>query len=160
MLSTIVSAGGSKDWERSHQPQGGGAGWVGGPVQNQKTHTPQQTNEGVLWTTGELKAQNDCSYISSSLITYNYLGFTVIPHSAPPWVAHLTCLLFLYQKTCCTRIRLNSVVCRFLQGLSIRQIRFRFDGQPINETDTPAQVIQSSSVHLFKPHWNDVSTWR
>lgn len=27
-----------------------------------------------------------------------------------------------------------------LQGLSIRQIRFRFDGQPINETDTPSQV--------------------
>nr|ACI68215.1 Small ubiquitin-related modifier 2 precursor [Salmo salar] len=26
------------------------------------------------------------------------------------------------------------------QGLTIRQIRFRFDGQPINETDTPAQV--------------------
>lgn len=30
-----------------------------------------------------------------------------------------------------------------LQGLSIRQIRFRFDGQPINETDTPAQVGES-----------------
>lgn len=29
------------------------------------------------------------------------------------------------------------------QGLSIRQIRFRFDGQPINETDTPAQVGES-----------------
>ncbi|MGH0162852.1 UNVERIFIED_CONTAM: hypothetical protein FKN15_044244 [Acipenser sinensis] len=26
------------------------------------------------------------------------------------------------------------------QGLSMRQIRFRFDGQPINETDTPAQA--------------------
>eukprot|EP00069_Balaena_mysticetus_P000599 bmy_14690T0 len=26
------------------------------------------------------------------------------------------------------------------QGLSRRQIRFRFDGQPINETDTPAQL--------------------
>nr|XP_045004305.1 small ubiquitin-related modifier 2-like [Jaculus jaculus] len=26
------------------------------------------------------------------------------------------------------------------QGLSVRQIRFRFDGQPINETDTPAQL--------------------
>uniref|UniRef100_A0A8C8BI93 Rad60/SUMO-like domain-containing protein n=1 Tax=Otus sunia TaxID=257818 RepID=A0A8C8BI93_9STRI len=26
------------------------------------------------------------------------------------------------------------------QGLSMRQIRFRFDGQPISETDTPAQV--------------------
>ncbi|KAG8504325.1 putative G-protein coupled receptor 150 [Galemys pyrenaicus] len=27
-----------------------------------------------------------------------------------------------------------------LKGLSMRQIRFRFDGQPINETDTPAQL--------------------
>uniref|UniRef100_A0A671K3H6 Small ubiquitin-related modifier n=1 Tax=Sinocyclocheilus anshuiensis TaxID=1608454 RepID=A0A671K3H6_9TELE len=26
------------------------------------------------------------------------------------------------------------------QGLTTRQIRFRFDGQPINETDTPAQL--------------------
>uniref|UniRef100_A0A8C6MWA7 Ubiquitin-like domain-containing protein n=1 Tax=Mus spicilegus TaxID=10103 RepID=A0A8C6MWA7_MUSSI len=26
------------------------------------------------------------------------------------------------------------------QGLSMRQIRFRFDGQPINKTDTPAQL--------------------
>ncbi|XP_056390890.1 small ubiquitin-related modifier 3 isoform X1 [Hyla sarda] len=26
------------------------------------------------------------------------------------------------------------------QGLSMRHIRFRFDGQPINETDTPAQL--------------------
>ncbi|KAB0389984.1 hypothetical protein E2I00_016828 [Balaenoptera physalus] len=26
------------------------------------------------------------------------------------------------------------------QGMSMRQIRFQFDGQPINETDTPAQL--------------------
>ncbi|EDL05659.1 mCG1042963 [Mus musculus] len=26
------------------------------------------------------------------------------------------------------------------QGLSMRQIRFRFDGQPINKTDTPAEL--------------------
>ncbi|CAN0432553.1 unnamed protein product [Lampetra planeri] len=26
------------------------------------------------------------------------------------------------------------------QGLQMRQIRFRFDGQPINEADTPAQL--------------------
>ncbi|XP_036096850.1 small ubiquitin-related modifier 2-like isoform X1 [Molossus molossus] len=26
------------------------------------------------------------------------------------------------------------------QGLSMRQIRFRFDGQTINDTDTPAQL--------------------
>lgn len=30
--------------------------------------------------------------------------------------------------------------CFVFQGLSMRQIRFRFDGQPINETDTPSQV--------------------
>ncbi|VTJ92324.1 Hypothetical predicted protein [Marmota monax] len=27
-----------------------------------------------------------------------------------------------------------------LKGLSMRQIRFRIDRQPINETDTPAQL--------------------
>lgn len=32
------------------------------------------------------------------------------------------------------------VLLLFVQGLSMRQIRFRFDGQPINETDTPAQL--------------------
>ena len=57
MKHVFVSAGGSKDWEWSHQPQGCRARWVGGPVQNQKAHTPQQTNEGVLRTTGELKDQ-------------------------------------------------------------------------------------------------------
>lgn len=35
---------------------------------------------------------------------------------------------------------LYSKLLSLFQGLSIRQIRFRFDGQPINETDTPAQV--------------------
>uniref|UniRef100_A0A3B4ZWS5 Small ubiquitin-related modifier 3-like n=1 Tax=Stegastes partitus TaxID=144197 RepID=A0A3B4ZWS5_9TELE len=37
------------------------------------------------------------------------------------------------------------------QGLSIRQIRFRFDGQPINETDTPAQVGETrhSSDYIY-----------
>ncbi|XP_034450766.1 small ubiquitin-related modifier 2 isoform X1 [Hippoglossus hippoglossus] len=39
------------------------------------------------------------------------------------------------------------------QGLSMRQIRFRFDGQPINETDTPSQVrlhplVQPTGDHL------------
>lgn len=34
-----------------------------------------------------------------------------------------------------------------LQGLSMRQIRFRFDGQPISETDTPAQV---GKTHLLQ----------
>ncbi|XP_061627601.1 small ubiquitin-related modifier 2-like isoform X3 [Phyllopteryx taeniolatus] len=30
------------------------------------------------------------------------------------------------------------------QGLSMRQIRFRFDGQPINEMDTPSKGSASS----------------
>ena len=34
------------------------------------------------------------------------------------------------------------------QGLSMRQIRFRFDGQPINETDTPAQWEWRMKIHL------------
>uniref|UniRef100_A0A674EAF0 Rad60/SUMO-like domain-containing protein n=1 Tax=Salmo trutta TaxID=8032 RepID=A0A674EAF0_SALTR len=35
------------------------------------------------------------------------------------------------------------------QGLTIRQIRFRFDGQPINETDTPAQRFNPCSSTYF-----------
>nr|XP_051678367.1 small ubiquitin-related modifier 2-like [Oryctolagus cuniculus] len=35
--------------------------------------------------------------------------------------------------------KLMKVYCE-QQGLSMRQIRFRFDGQPINESDTPAQL--------------------
>lgn len=39
----------------------------------------------------------------------------------------------------------------FVQGLSMRQIRFRFDGQPINETDTPAQVNSTGKAkELFE----------
>ena len=41
-------------------------------------------------------------------------------------------------------------VCLSLQGLAMRQIRFRFDGQPINETDTPAQVGLKSWNNTFK----------
>ncbi|KAJ6660407.1 hypothetical protein lerEdw1_017830 [Lerista edwardsae] len=34
-------------------------------------------------------------------------------------------------------------------GLSMRQIRFRFDGQPINETDTPAQVKNATDIECY-----------
>uniref|UniRef100_A0A4X1T9W7 Small ubiquitin like modifier 3 n=1 Tax=Sus scrofa TaxID=9823 RepID=A0A4X1T9W7_PIG len=36
------------------------------------------------------------------------------------------------------------------QGLSMRQIRFRFDGQPINEADTPAQVWAAARALLAR----------
>uniref|UniRef100_A0A2K5QCH8 Small ubiquitin-related modifier 2 n=1 Tax=Cebus imitator TaxID=2715852 RepID=A0A2K5QCH8_CEBIM len=44
------------------------------------------------------------------------------------------------------------------QGLSMRQIRFRFDGQPINETDTPAQVW--SWLHVGSRVTSDFWRWR
>lgn len=37
----------------------------------------------------------------------------------------------------------------------MRQIRFRFDGQPINETDTPSQVSQLTAL-LFHFSFNDL----
>uniref|UniRef100_A0A4W3HTP9 Small ubiquitin-related modifier n=1 Tax=Callorhinchus milii TaxID=7868 RepID=A0A4W3HTP9_CALMI len=38
------------------------------------------------------------------------------------------------------------------QGLQIRQIRFRFDGQPINETDTPAmlEMEDEDTIDVFQ----------
>ncbi|XP_041509518.1 small ubiquitin-related modifier 3-like [Microtus oregoni] len=38
------------------------------------------------------------------------------------------------------------------QGLSMRQIRFRFDGQPIHETDTPAQLEmeEEDTIDVFQ----------
>nr|XP_059852171.1 small ubiquitin-related modifier 2-like [Delphinus delphis] len=38
------------------------------------------------------------------------------------------------------------------QGLSVRQIRSQFDGQPINETDTPAQleVEDEDAIDVFQ----------
>nr|XP_029492939.1 small ubiquitin-related modifier 3-like isoform X1 [Oncorhynchus nerka] len=55
--------------------------------------------------------------------------------------AHLKqCQAFrLIGPTCLTMFYFY-VITSLFQGLSIRQIRFRFDGQPINETDTPAQL--------------------
>ncbi|XP_035584224.1 small ubiquitin-related modifier 2-like [Zalophus californianus] len=44
------------------------------------------------------------------------------------------------------------------QGLSMRQIRFRFDGQPINETDTPAQLEMEDedTIDIFQQQTGDV----
>ncbi|XP_057606141.1 small ubiquitin-related modifier 2-like isoform X2 [Hippopotamus amphibius kiboko] len=38
------------------------------------------------------------------------------------------------------------------QGLSVRQIRFRFEGQPVNETDTPShlKMEDEDTVDVFQ----------
>lgn len=46
-------------------------------------------------------------------------------------------MLYLDSKA---EVRFLTLTTLNLQGLSMRQIRFRFDGQPINEADTPAQL--------------------
>uniref|UniRef100_A0A8C2VNM1 Small ubiquitin-related modifier n=1 Tax=Chinchilla lanigera TaxID=34839 RepID=A0A8C2VNM1_CHILA len=38
------------------------------------------------------------------------------------------------------KIKRHTPLSELMKGLSARQIRFRFDGQPINEIDTPAQL--------------------
>lgn len=52
MVMTVFVAGRSKDGERPHQPQGSWSGRVSRTVQNQKAHSTQQTNEGILRKTG------------------------------------------------------------------------------------------------------------
>lgn len=80
----------------------------------------------LSWETGTLlpvvsfNTETNCSLVS----------FVGIALSIINWVHNLINMLL-------------RVLC-LLQGLSIRQIRFRFDGQPINETDTPAQVGEPS----------------
>lgn len=41
-------AGGREDGKRPHQPEGGRAGRLRGPVQNQETHPAEQADEGLL----------------------------------------------------------------------------------------------------------------
>lgn len=115
----LFVAGRSEDGERPHQPQGSWSGWLGGTVQNQKAHSTQQTNEGVLRKTGELTLSTQKGALEMQCTRRKQLLFTL-------------CIVPTGRKF---------VFC--LQGVSIRQIRFRFDGQPINEADTPAQVGKS-----------------
>ncbi|XP_062060492.1 small ubiquitin-related modifier 3 [Lepus europaeus] len=46
------------------------------------------------------------------------------------------------------------------QGLSMRQIRFRFDGQPINEADTPAQLEMDDedTIDVFQQQTGGVTS--
>ena len=47
-------------------------------------------------------------------------------------------------------IRSMTLCCIILQGLKLGVVRFRFDGNPINETDTPSGVSPCTSIsHSF-----------
>lgn len=54
-------------------------------------------------------------------------------------------MLYLDSKA---EVRFLTLTTLNLQGLSMRQIRFRFDGQPINEADTPAQVWKTLVLQI------------
>lgn len=54
--SAYFISGGREDWKWPHQFESGRSGWICGPVQNQKAHPPQQTDEGILRKTGETSA--------------------------------------------------------------------------------------------------------
>lgn len=55
-FSAYFIAGGCEDWKWPHQFESGRSGWICGPVQNQKAHPPQQTDESILRKTGETSA--------------------------------------------------------------------------------------------------------
>ena len=47
---------------------------------------------------------------------------------------------------------LNCLFHIFFQGVKMEAMRFRFDGQPINETDTPSQLDMEDgdSIDVFQ----------
>uniref|UniRef100_M4ALP8 Small ubiquitin-related modifier 3 n=1 Tax=Xiphophorus maculatus TaxID=8083 RepID=M4ALP8_XIPMA len=125
-MSNFV-AGRSEDGERPHQPEGSRSGWISGPVQDQEAHSAQQTHEGVLRKTGKLSPLYTEIHLVSFQVKRNQGVFFVV----------------FNFRLCITTAGFSfdfELLFCLSQGLSIRQIRFRFDGQPINETDTPAQL--------------------
>uniref|UniRef100_A0A8C9J7T5 Ubiquitin-like domain-containing protein n=1 Tax=Panthera tigris altaica TaxID=74533 RepID=A0A8C9J7T5_PANTA len=50
------------------------------------------------------------------------------------------------------KIKRHTPLSKLMKCLSMRQIRFRFDGQPINETDTPAQLMleDEDTIDVFQ----------
>ena len=46
----------------------------------------------------------------------------------------------------------NSPSVSFLQGLSMQVVRFRFDGQPINENDTPTslEMEEGDTIEVYQ----------
>jgi len=58
----------------------------------------------------------------------------------PLYIEHLKLMLYVVYDKCfhCLNVRVKFSC---WQGVKMGSMRFRFDGQPINESDTPAQVI-------------------
>lgn len=65
-------------------------------------------------------------------------------------------LLFLklVNKLLCFRRNINHVIIVdvVLQGLAIAAVRFRFDGQPINELDTPTtlEMEEGDTIEVYQ----------
>ncbi|NP_001273345.1 small ubiquitin-related modifier 3 isoform 2 [Homo sapiens] len=63
-----------------------------------------------------------------------------VRHLAPPQSLPVCALVLCVPGIPRARASRGWTQMQLPEGLSMRQIRFRFDGQPINETDTPAQL--------------------
>jgi len=50
---SLFTSGGCENREWPHKSESSWAGWLSGSVQNQEAHTPQQTDESILWETGK-----------------------------------------------------------------------------------------------------------
>lgn len=119
------------------------------------THTHTHTQHGVLWVRASCSPlQSPCCHSSSSTASIQQpCSFPLYSSSDMEFPIHLRSLnlnlvtvssdsesvnaLFGFEaRSMLPHVYFSS----HLQGLSMRQIRFRFDGQPINEADTPAQV--------------------
>lgn len=74
----IFISGRREDWKWPHQLESGRSGWICGPVQNQKAHPPQQTDEGILWKTGETSAWASVILRSAYTMKHCTLGVTLM----------------------------------------------------------------------------------
>lgn len=56
------------------------------------------------------------------------------------------------DKLLCFGQNMNHITIVVLQGLAIAAVRFRFDGQPINELDTPTtlEMEEGDTIEVYQ----------
>ncbi len=112
----------------THQLESDGTGWKCCALQDKKSDTATQTDVGVLRANGKSENQSPRRLQLGKMIR------SLLPAVLPKEGRVPTAAFFSLLQ--CERFNL-------FQGVKMEAMRFRFDGQPINETDTPSQVRTS-----------------